>query len=59
MPEPTPAPDPIEQADASFRRARSLEEIARDTAPLGADESFAIADLSEDEWDRFVRAINE
>jgi hypothetical protein len=29
------------------------------TVPFGEDESFEIPDLTDDEWDRFVRAIHE
>lgn len=45
--------------DAPFREDRSLEEIAGDMAPIRADESCAIEDLTEGEWERFERAINE
>ncbi|TCO42260.1 EamA-like transporter family protein [Kribbella antiqua] len=59
MSEPTSAPDAIEHADASFWRGRDLEEIVGSTGPLSEDESFEIPDLTDDEWDRFVRAIHE
>lgn len=59
MSEPTPAPDAIEHADAAYWHGRSLDEIVGGTAPLGVDESFEIADLTDDDWDKFVRAIHE
>ena len=52
-------PDPMEQADASFRQRKDLEDVAGATAPIGEDESFAIEDLTDEEWDRFTRAIDE
>jgi hypothetical protein len=59
MSEPTSAPDAIEHADASFWRARDLAEVVGSTEPLREDESFEIPDPTDDEWDRFVRAIHE
>ncbi|MFI7063068.1 hypothetical protein ACIBL3_18945 [Kribbella sp. NPDC050124] len=59
MSEPTSAPDAIEHADASYWHAQSLEQIGGGTEPLSEDESFEIPDLTDDEWDRFVRAIHE
>jgi hypothetical protein len=52
-------PDPMEQADASFRQHKDLEEVAGGKTPIGEDESFAIPDLTDEEWDRFNRAIDE
>jgi hypothetical protein len=57
--EPTPAPDAIAHADASYWHGRNLDEIVGDTEPLGEDESFEIADLTDEDWDQFVRAIHE
>lgn len=59
MSEPTSAPDAIEHADASYWHRRDLEEIVGGIEPLREDESFEIPDLTDDEWDRFVRAIHE
>ena len=59
MSEPTSAPDALDRADASFWHRPDLEELVRGAEPLREDESFEIPDLSDDEWDRFVRAIHE
>jgi hypothetical protein len=59
MSEPTSAPDAIEHADASYWHARDLDEVLGGIEPLGADESFEIPDLTDEEWDLFVRAIHE
>ncbi|TDO57442.1 hypothetical protein EV651_111168 [Kribbella sp. VKM Ac-2571] len=59
MSEPTPAPDAVDPADASYWQRQNLEDLLRDSEPLREDESFEIPDLADDEWDRFVRAIHE
>ncbi len=59
MSEPTSVPDALEHADASHWRRQDLRRIVGGVEPLGADESFEIADLNDDEWDAFVRAIHE
>jgi hypothetical protein len=59
MSEPTSASDAIEHADASYWHRQDLEVVLGGTEPLGEDESFEIQDLTDEEWDRFVRAIHE
>jgi hypothetical protein len=59
MSEPTPAPDALDRASAAFWAGRDLEEVMAGTEPLRDDESFEIADLTEEEWSAFVRAIHE
>ena len=59
MPETTPEPDAIERASASFRHPRTLDDLLAGVAPFPADDSFAIPDLADEEWDAFVKAINE
>jgi hypothetical protein len=59
MSEPTSVPDAIEHADASYWHGQDLEKVLRGTELLGEDQSFEIPDLTDEEWDRFVRAIDE
>ncbi len=42
-----------------WRRVHTNEELFANSKPLRADESFAIEDLTEEEWDRFWAALNE
>jgi hypothetical protein len=57
--EPTSAPDAIDRADATYWHRQDLEQVVGGIKPLTADESFEIPDLTDDEWDAFVRAIHE
>lgn len=59
MPEPATSNDHIEQANALFWNPPSLEEMMADVAPLDPDEHFDIPDLSDEEWDVFVTALDE
>lgn len=36
-----------------------LDAQSSDAEPLTADESFVIPDLTDDEWEAFVRALHE
>jgi hypothetical protein len=59
MSEPTSRSDPVDQADAWSRHRRDLEEIVDGVEPLREDESFEVPDLTDDEWQQFVQAIQE
>lgn len=59
MTEPTAVPDAIDHAGASFWTRRDLEDVTAGVEPFREDESFEITDLSDEEWDTFVQAINE
>lgn len=59
MPQPVPVPDEIDQANGAFWRDAHGPRLDLAVAPLRADESFAIDDLTEAEWVEFVRAMHE
>ncbi|NDL60969.1 hypothetical protein [Phytoactinopolyspora mesophila] len=59
MSEPAVAPDALDEASASFWGKPDLDEVMAGAEPLREDESFEIADLTDDEWDVFIRAIHE
>ncbi|WP_166353555.1 hypothetical protein [Phytoactinopolyspora limicola] len=59
MSEPAVAPDALDEASASYWRKPDLDEVMAGAKPLRKDESFEIADLTDDEWDAFIRAIHE
>jgi hypothetical protein len=59
MSEPTSAPDALDRASAAFWVRRDLEDVVAGAEPLREDESFEIADLTEEEWSAFVQAIRE
>jgi hypothetical protein len=57
--EPTAGADAIERANAAFWQPAELDVQVRGAEPLTADESFAIADLTDDDWEAFARALHE
>jgi hypothetical protein len=59
MPEPAASNDQIERANAQFWTPPSLEDLMADVAPLEADEHFDIPDVTDEEWDVFVAALDE
>ena len=59
MSEPAASNDQIERANAQFWTPPSLEELMTDVAPLEADEHFDIPDVTDEEWDVFVAALDE
>jgi hypothetical protein len=59
MPEPAATNYHIERANARFWTPPSLEELMADVAPLEADEHFDIPDVTDQEWDVFVAALDE
>lgn len=54
MSEPTSADDELDRANRAYWLAVDMAARLDHVEPLGADESFAIADLSEDEWADFM-----
>lgn len=59
MSEPAPSNDHIERANAQFWNPPSLEELMADVAPLDPDEHFDLPDVSDEEWNAFVAALDE
>jgi hypothetical protein len=59
MPEPAANHDLIEQASSLFWNPPLLEELMADVAPLDPDEHFDIPDLTEEEWEAFVAALEQ
>jgi hypothetical protein len=59
MPEPEASRDVIEEANALFWNAPSLDELMADVAPLDAEERFEIEDMTDEEWQVFVDALDE
>jgi hypothetical protein len=57
--EPTASADAIDRASAAFWQPAELEIEVRGSEPPSADESFAIPDLTNDEWEAFARALHE
>jgi hypothetical protein len=59
MADPAPKPDAIDQADAQFRKSQTLEELMAGVAPLTPENDLAIPDLTDEEWEAFVAALND
>jgi hypothetical protein len=59
MPEPAASNDQIERANVQFWTPPSLEELMADVAPLEPDENFDIPDVTDEEWNVFVAALDE
>lgn len=59
MPDPAPKPDAIEQANARFWNSPTLEELMADVPPLTSMDDLAIPDLTDEEWEAFLAALNE
>ena len=59
MPEPAANHDLIEQANSLFWNPLPLDELMADVAPLDPDEHFDIPDLTEEEWQTFVAALEQ
>jgi hypothetical protein len=59
MSEPTATPDATDRASAAFWSPTDLETLPPCAEPLREDESFAIVDLSVEEWEAFARALQE
>jgi hypothetical protein len=59
MPEPAAHSDPIEQANQQFWNPPSLDDLMADIEPLKPNEQLDIADLTDEEWDAFERALAE
>lgn len=57
--DPTADSDAIDRISAAFWHTGKLEAQIVGAEPLRADESFAIVDLTDEEWDAFARALHE
>jgi hypothetical protein len=57
--EPTAGADAIDRVSAAFWQPAALDIQVLGAEPLTADESFVIADLTDDEWEAFARALHE
>jgi len=59
MSEPTASPDAVDRASAALWSPTDLDTLPSGAEPLREDESFAIPDLTDTEWDAFVHALHE
>jgi hypothetical protein len=59
MSEPTASPDAVDRASAAFWSPSDLDTLLTGAQPLREDESFAIPDLTDTEWEAFARALHE
>ncbi|MGH2880630.1 MAG: hypothetical protein ACRDK4_13630 [Solirubrobacteraceae bacterium] len=60
MPEPAANNhDLIEHANLLFWNPPQLEDLMADVAPLDPGEHFDIPDLSDEDWDAFVAALEQ
>ena len=57
--EPVRQPDDIDVAAAAFWADADLEALLAGTKPYEGPDTFVIDDLTDDEWDRFVAALDE
>ena len=57
--EPTAGADAIDRASAAFWQPGNTDAQVPGAEPLAADESFAIPDLTDDEWEAFAHALHE
>lgn len=57
--EPTAGADAIDRASAAFWQPGDIDAQVSGAEPLTADESFVIADLTDDDWEAFERALRE
>ncbi len=59
MSEPTASPDAVDRASAAYWTPTGPDTLLAGAEPLREDESFAIPDLTNIEWEAFARALNE
>jgi hypothetical protein len=59
MPEPATSNDHIERTNTQFWNPPSLEEMMANVGPVEPNEHFDIPDLTDEEWDAFVAALDE
>ena len=57
--EPTAGADAIDRASAAFWQPGDIAAEVLGAEPLTAEESFAIPDLTDDEWEAFARTLHE
>lgn len=51
--------DPIDRASAAFWQPADLDTHVLGAEPVTAEESLAIPDLTDDEWEALARALHE
>ena len=59
MSEPTASTDAVDRANAAFWAPADLDTLLTGAEPLREDESVAIPDLTDTEWEAFARALDE
>lgn len=59
MSDPAAKPDPIEHANALFWNPPTLEQLMASVQPLISEDDLAIPDLTDEEQEAFVAALNE
>ena len=57
--EPAHQPDDLDVDPAEFRLGRDRQAMLETMKPYEGPDEFAIEDLTDDEWDRFVAALSE
>ena len=57
--EPERQPDDLDVAAAAYRADVDFEALLASTKPYEGPDAFVIDDLTDDEWDRFVAALDE
>jgi len=57
MPDPVRKPGVTEEANARFRRPRTLEEMTAGVQPIESWDDLAIPDLTDEEWQVFAAAL--
>jgi hypothetical protein len=56
--EPVRQPDDLDVAAAAFWADADLEALLASTKPYDGPDAFVIDDLTDDEWNRFVAALD-
>jgi hypothetical protein len=51
--------DEIDQADARFRRPRTLDELMAGVPVITSVDDLAISELSDEEWEAFQAALKD
>ena len=57
--EPERQPDDLDVVGATFWADVDLEALLAETQPYEGPDAYVIDDLTDDEWDRFVAALDE
>ena len=57
--DPERQPDDLDVVGAAFWASDGLDVLLADTPPYEGPDAYVIDDLTDDEWDRFVAALDE